>query len=151
MGPGRLAAFSDAVFAIIITFMVLELPRPEDHEWHSLTRVWSTFLAYILSFTYIGIYWNNHHHMLYFVRRISSGVLWANLHLLFWLSLLPFVTDWAGETHFAAVPMSVYAIDLLLRPHSSRSMAAVVRRANIVPEHAAIHTTIVRDPRKYAS
>jgi len=114
------------VFAIIITVMVLELPRPEGHEWQSLTHLWPTFLAYILSFTYIGIYWNNHHHMLYFVRRISSGVLWATLHLLFWLSLLPFVTGWAGETHFVAVPMSVYAIDLLLCRLSSTLLAAAV-------------------------
>ncbi|AZI43785.1 DUF1211 domain-containing protein [Deinococcus psychrotolerans] len=114
MGKTRLEAFSDGVLAIIITIMVLELKPPEGHELSDLFRDWPKFLAYVVSFIYVGIYWNNHHHMLHTVKRINGNVMWANLHLLFWLSLLPFMTAWAGETHFSAVPMSIYALDLLI-------------------------------------
>ncbi len=114
MNTSRLEAFSDGVLAIIITIMVLELPRPEGHEWASLTRAWPTFLAYVLSFVFVGIYWNNHHHFLRTVRHVTGSLMWANLHLLFWLSLLPFVTNWAGETHFASIPMTVYAADAFM-------------------------------------
>jgi uncharacterized membrane protein len=105
----RLEAFSDGVLAIIITIMVLELRTPQGHEWSGVLRLWPKLLAYVLSFIYVGIYWNNHHHLMLTVRRINGSVLWANLHLLFWLSLFPFVSGWVGESHFSAVPMTCYA------------------------------------------
>ena len=114
MNKSRLEAFSDGVLAIIITIMVLELRVPEGHQLGDLLADWPKFLAYVISFVYIGIYWNNHHHLLTTVKRIGGAVMWANLFLLFWLSLLPWLTAWVGESHFAAVPMSVYAFDLLL-------------------------------------
>ncbi|GAA4016080.1 TMEM175 family protein [Deinococcus rubellus] len=114
MNKSRIEAFSDGVLAIIITIMVLELKAPEGHQLGDLLRNWPKFLAYVISFVYVGIYWNNHHHLFVTVKRISGAVMWANLHLLFWLSLLPVLTAWAGESHFAAVPMGVYALDLLL-------------------------------------
>ncbi|MFC4453071.1 TMEM175 family protein [Deinococcus sonorensis] len=114
MTKNRLEAFSDGVLAIVITIMVLELRRPEGHSWADLLQLWPVLLSYLISFVFVGIYWTNHHHLMHTVQRVSGGVLWANLHLLFWLSLLPFVTDWAGESHFAPVPMMVYAADALL-------------------------------------
>ncbi|HWK09962.1 MAG TPA: TMEM175 family protein [Vicinamibacterales bacterium] len=115
MGTGRLEAFSDGVLAIIITIMVLDLRVPEGvSDAAALHAVWPKFVSYVLSFIYIGIYWNNHHHMLHVTRRVSGAVLWSNLHLLFWLSLVPFVTDWVGENHFAATPMALYGIVLLM-------------------------------------
>jgi len=113
MGKGRLEAFSDGVIAIIITIMVLELKVPRGADWPSLQPLWPVFLSYVLSFVYLGIYWNNHHHMLHTVQRVSGRVLWANLHLLFWLSLVPFVTGWMGENHFAALPVALYGVVLL--------------------------------------
>ena len=113
MGKGRVEAFSDGVIAIIITIMVLELRVPHGDTLEVLAPLWPVFLSYILSFAYIGIYWNNHHHMLHAVKHVSGPVLWANLHLLFWLSLTPFTTAWMGETHFAAVPTAVYGAVLL--------------------------------------
>jgi uncharacterized membrane protein len=114
MGRGRLEAFSDGVIAIIITIMVLELKVPHGTELASLWPLWPVFLSYVLSFVYLGIYWNNHHHMLHATERVSGGVLWANLHLLFWLSLVPFVTAWMGENHFAAGPTALYGVVMLL-------------------------------------
>jgi uncharacterized membrane protein len=114
MGKGRLEAFSDGVVAIIITIMVLELKVPHDTTLAVLAPLWGVFLSYVLSFVYLGIYWNNHHHMLHTVRHVTGGVLWANLHLLFWLSLVPFVTGWMGENHFAAVPTAIYGVVLLM-------------------------------------
>jgi uncharacterized membrane protein len=113
MSPNRLEAFSDGVIAIIITIMVLELHAPHEPTWPALARLWPVVLSYVLSFIYVGIYWNNHHHMLHLTRRVTGGILWANLHLLFWLSLTPFTTAWMGETHFAAVPTAVYGAALL--------------------------------------
>ena len=113
MGTGRLEAFSDGVLAIIITIMVLELHRPEGHDWHALGASTTSLVTYVLSFVYIGIYWNNHHHMMQLSERISGGVLWANLHLLFWLSLYPFTTAWMDETDVAQVPVLVYGLNLL--------------------------------------
>jgi uncharacterized membrane protein len=110
----RLEAFSDGVLAIIITVMVLELHVPEGHDWGALGDSATGFLTYALSFVYVGIYWNNHHHMFQVVERVSGAVLWANLHLLFWLSLLPFTTAWMDESGFATVPTIVYGVDLLL-------------------------------------
>ncbi len=114
MGKGRLEAFSDGVIAIIITIMVLEMRVPHGDTLASLAPVVPVFLSYVLSFVYIGIYWNNHHHMLHAAGGISGAVLWANLHLLFWLSLLPFATGWMGENHFAATPSALYGVVLLM-------------------------------------
>ncbi|WP_163715338.1 TMEM175 family protein [Mangrovibacterium lignilyticum] len=114
MNKGRLEAFSDGVLAIIITIMVLEIKVPHGHELSDLKPLIPIFLSYVLSFIYIGIYWNNHHHMLQTVKHVSGDVLWANLHLLFWLSLIPFVTGWLGENKFKAMPMALYGIILLM-------------------------------------
>jgi len=114
MTTSRLEAFSDGVLAIIITIMVLELKTPEGHELHDLfDTTGNSLLTYLLSFVYVGIYWNNHHHMFQLVDRISGGVLWANLHLLFWLSLYPFTTRWMDESDFARTPVVVYGVNLL--------------------------------------
>ena len=113
MGTSRLEAFSDGVLAIIITIMVLELHRPEEPTWHALGDSTTSLVTYVLSFVYIGIYWNNHHHMLRLCNRVSGGVLWANLHLLFWLSLYPFTTAWMDETDVARIPVLVYGVNLL--------------------------------------
>jgi uncharacterized membrane protein len=114
MRAGRVEAFSDGVIAILITVMVLGLRRPDGATWTALGQDAFVLLAYLLSFVYLGIYWNNHHHMFRLVSQVSGGVLWANLHLLFWLSLVPFTTDWLSEEHFATVPTAVYGILLLL-------------------------------------
>ncbi len=114
MGKGRLEAFSDGVIAIIITIMVLEMKVPEGGEWADLRALLPTFLSYVLSFIYVGIYWNNHHHLLHAVRKVSGGVLWANLHLLFWLSLFPFATGWLDENHFANAPTAAYGFVMLM-------------------------------------
>jgi uncharacterized membrane protein len=114
MGKGRLEAFSDAVIAIIITIMVLELTVPHDGRFEALLPLVPVFSSYVLSFVYLGIYWNNHHHLLHTVKRITGPILWANLHLLFWLSLVPFVTAWMGENHFAAAPTALYGVVLLM-------------------------------------
>lgn len=113
MGKGRLEAFSDGVIAIIITIMVLEMKIPHGDSLAALTPVIPVFMSYILSFVYVGIYWNNHHHMLHATTRVTGGILWANLHLLFWLSLFPFVTGWMGENHFTALPAAFYGGVLL--------------------------------------
>jgi uncharacterized membrane protein len=114
MGKTRLEAFSDGVIAIIITIMVLELKAPHGADWSALGPVLPSLLAYLLSFVYIGIYWSNHHHLLHLCERVSGGVLWANLHLLFWLSLVPFVTEWVAEDSHAAVPTALYGALFLL-------------------------------------
>jgi len=114
MNKNRLEAFSDGVFAIIITIMVLELKVPHGTEFSSLKPLIPIFFSYVLSFIYLGIYWNNHHHMMHTVKKVSGSVLWANLHLLFWLSLIPFVTGWMGENNFAATPLALYGINLLM-------------------------------------
>jgi uncharacterized membrane protein len=114
MGKNRLEAFSDGVIAIIITIMVLELKVPHGDSLPALQPLLPVFLSYVLSFVYLGIYWNNHHHMLHTCERVTGPILWANLHLLFWLSLIPFVTGWMGENHFAAAPTALYGLVLLL-------------------------------------
>jgi uncharacterized membrane protein len=114
MGKGRLEAFSDGVIAIIITIMVLELKVPHGDSLESLLPLVPVFLSYVLSFVYVGIYWNNHHHMLHACTKVSGAVLWANLHLLFWLSLFPFATGWMGENHFASMPSALYGVVLLM-------------------------------------
>src|SRR4051794_41939435 len=113
MSTGRMEAFSDGVIAILITVMVLELPHPHGTSWAALHDELPVLLSYVLSFVYLGIYWNNHHHMLQATERVDGLVLWANLHLLFWLSLIPFATGWMGENSFAATPSQAYGIVLL--------------------------------------
>jgi len=136
MQTTRLEAFSDAVLAIIITIMVLELHVPEHHDWAGLWHdTGLSLLAYILSFVYIGIYWNNHHHLFQLTERVTGGVLWANLHLMFWLSLYPFTTLWMAESDLARVPTTAYGINLL-----GAAIAYVVLQSRIFaaegPEHA---------------
>ena len=147
MGKGRLEAFSDGVIAILITIMVLELKVPHGTDWTRCEPLLPVFLTYVLSFVYLGIYWNNHHHMLHAAERINGAILWANLHLLFWLSLVPFVTGWMGENHFAPLPTAVYGVVLLMagvaflilqtaiiriraRTRSSRRRSAATSRAS---------------------
>lgn len=114
MGKGRFEAFSDGVLAIIITIMVLELHVPHAASLAALVELWPVFLSYVLSFIYVGIYWNNHHHLLHAASHVTGGILWANLNLLFWLSLFPFATGWMGENHFAALPSAVYGVVLMM-------------------------------------
>jgi uncharacterized membrane protein len=114
MHKGRLEAFSDGVLAIVITVMVLEMKVPHGTDFQALQAVLPVFLSYVLSFVYIGIYWNNHHHLFQAVKQINGSVLWANLHLLFWLSLFPFVTGWMGENHFATATVALYGVVLIM-------------------------------------
>src|SRR5438046_2610538 len=114
MTKGRLEAFSDGVIAILITILVLELKVPRGADWASLRPMLPVFSTYVLSYVFLGIYWNNHHHLLHAADRINGKILWANLHLLFWLSLVPFVTGWMGENHFASLPTAVYGVVMLL-------------------------------------
>ena len=114
MGKNRLEAFSDGVLAIIITIMVLELRAPHSDSLTALKPLLPVFMAYVLSFMYVGIYWNNHHHLMHTVQHVSASILWANMHLLFWLSLVPFATAWMGENHFAATPAALYGFILLM-------------------------------------
>ena len=114
MGKGRLEAFSDGVIAIIITIMVLELKVPHGDDLPALLHLLPVFVSYVLSFVYVGIYWNNHHHMFQAVRQVSGKILWANMHLLFWLSLFPFVTNWAGENYQSPLPIALYGVVLLM-------------------------------------
>lgn len=130
MKKGRLEAFSDSVIAIIITIMVLEFKVPQEKDLNALTPLFHKFVSYILSFIYIGINWNNHHHLIHAAEKISGKILWANLHLLFWLSLIPFVTTWTGESHFAAAPMAMYGVDLFMA-----AIAYNILQKQIVKEH----------------
>ena len=130
MEKGRLEAFSDGVIAIIITIMVLELKVPHGETLQALGGLWPKFLSYVLSFVYVGIYWNNHHHLLKAMERTSGSILWANLHLLFWLSLVPFATGWAGESHFAAAPTALYGFILLMA-----AIAYWILQKAIIAEH----------------
>ena len=130
MGRGRLEAFSDGVLAIIITIMVLELKVPHGADLGALGPLLPVFLSYVLSFIFIGIYWSNHHHLLHAVRHVDGRILWANLHLLFWLSLIPFVTGWMGENHFAAWPVALYGTVLL-----SAAIAYVILTRVLVSYH----------------
>jgi uncharacterized membrane protein len=129
MNKNRLEAFSDGVIAIIITIMVLELKIPHGHELKHLLAVWPIFFSYVLSFLIVGTYWNNHHHLLHATRKINGPVMWANLHFMFWLSLLPFATEWMGESHFAPEPTAFYALIICLCSLSDfglqRSIAAL--------------------------
>jgi uncharacterized membrane protein len=119
-------AFSDGVLAIIITIMVLEFKIPEGNDWHSLVSLGPKILSYIFSFVYVGIYWNNHHHLLHMIRKMNGRLIWLNLILLFWLSLVPFTTAWMGESHFAPAPMALYGIILLLAATSYRQVQLAI-------------------------
>jgi uncharacterized membrane protein len=130
MSKGRLEAFSDGVIAILITIMVLELDVPHSPELSALRPLVPVFLSYVLSFLYLGIYWNNHHHLLQATQRINGGILWANLNLLFWLSLFPFCTAWMGENHFASVPAAIYGVVLMLA-----GIAYYILEMAIIAEH----------------
>ena len=148
MGKTRLEAFSDGVIAIIITIMVLELKVPHGDTWADLAKLWPVFVSYVLSFINVGIYWNNHHHMLHAVKVVDGAILWANMHFLFWLSLMPFATGWMGENHFSSLPVAVYAFDLfmcavgyiwlqnrIIKSHGDRSTLAIAvgadRKGNV--------------------
>ncbi len=126
MRPSRLEAFSDGVIAIIITIMVLELKVPHSADFAALAGLGAVFLCYVLSFIYVGIYWNNHHHMMHTVHRVNGAILWANLHLLFWLSLVPFFTAWMGENHFAPVPTAAYGGVLLMAGTAYNILAKMI-------------------------
>jgi uncharacterized membrane protein len=128
MSTGRMEAFSDGVIAILITVMVLELPTPHGTTWGALHDALPVLLTYVLSFVYLGIYWNNHHHMLQATARVNGAILWANMHLLFWLSLIPFTTAWMGENHFAAVPAAAYGIVLLAAAVAYYTLQTVIIR-----------------------
>ena len=132
MNKGRLEAFSDGVLAIIITIMVLEIKVPHGGNLNALKSLIPVFLSYVLSFIYIGIYWNNHHHLFQAVKQISGSILWANLHLLFWLSLIPFVTGWVGENHFSETPMALYGGVLLMA-----AVASAILKKLVLSEHGA--------------
>ena len=132
MNKGRLEAFSDGVIAILITILVLELKIPQGADLEALRPILPIFVTYVLSFIYLGIYWNNHHHMLQATEKINGSILWANLHLLFWLSLVPFVTGWMGENHFAPLPTAVYGINLL-----ACAIAYTILQTLIIAEHEA--------------
>jgi uncharacterized membrane protein len=130
MEKNRLEAFSDGVLAIIITIMVLELKVPHSSDWSALKPLLPVFLSYVLSFVYVGIYWNNHHHLIKAAHRINGSILWANLHLLFWLSLFPFVTGWMGENHFTSLPSALYGAVLLFA-----AIAYYILQTLIIAEH----------------
>jgi uncharacterized membrane protein len=130
MHKGRLEAFSDGVLAIIITIMVLELKVPHGTDFSSLLPIVPVFLSYVLSFVFVGIYWNNHHHMLQACEKVSGAALWANLHLLFWLSLIPFTTAWMDEYHYASVPVALYGVVLLMACIAYVLMSRILIRAN---------------------
>jgi len=149
MGKNRLEAFSDGVIAIIITIMVLELKVPHGADFRVLLPLWPVFMSYVLSFIYVGIYWNNHHHMLHAVKEVSGGVLWANLHLLFWLSLIPFVTAWMGENHFEMGPTAAYGFVLFMCAIAYEVLA----RGLIVnhPKNATLAAALVGDRKGKAS
>jgi uncharacterized membrane protein len=138
MSKGRLEAFSDGVLAIIITIMVLELKVPHGDDLEALTPLFPVFLSYVMSFVYIGIYWNNHHHLLHAASKVTGGILWANLHLLFWLSLVPFASAWMGENHFASTPVALYGVVLFMAACAYFILATVLAR------HHGPESTIAR-------
>jgi uncharacterized membrane protein len=140
MTKGRLEAFSDGVIAIIITIMVLELRVPHGDSVEELRPLLPVFLSYVLSFVYVGIYWNNHHHMLHAATAVTGAMLWANLHLLFWLSLVPFATAWMGENHFAAAPTALYGVVLLMAAIAYYLLQQAIIRAQ---GHDSILKTVV--------
>src|SRR5215203_950809 len=149
MKTARLEAFSDGVIAILITIMVLELRVPHGTDWRALIPLVPVFLSYVLSFVFLGIYWNNHHHLLHATERVNGRILWANLHLLFWLSLIPFTTGWMGESHLAAWPTALYGLVLL-----AAGVAYLILQNSIVKHqgpHSLLAKAIGRDRKGTAS
>jgi uncharacterized membrane protein len=149
MGKNRLEAFSDGVIAIIITIMVLELKVPHGESFDALLPLLPVLVSYVLSFIYVGIYWNNHHHMLHASSRVNGRVMWANLHLLFWLSLVPFVTSWMGENHFATLPVALYGVVLLMN-----GLAYSFLAQSLIGEHgkeSALATALGKDRKGWLS
>jgi uncharacterized membrane protein len=130
MGKGRLEAFSDGVLAIIITIMVLEMKVPHDDSMEELIKIGPVFMSYVLSFIYIGIYWNNHHHLMHATQKISGAAMWANNHLLFWLSLMPFASGWMGENHFTKWPVIVYGVVLIMNSIAYYILVLCLLKAN---------------------
>jgi len=130
MNKERLTAFSDGVIAIIITIMVLELKVPHGADWMALSKLLPVFLSYVMSFVFVGIYWNNHHHLLHASKRVNGAVMWANMHLLFWLSLIPFATGWMGENQFAELPVSIYGVALLMPAIAYYVLQTCIVKAN---------------------
>ncbi|WP_449412734.1 TMEM175 family protein [Pandoraea soli] len=145
MGKSRLEAFSDGVIAIIITIMVLEMRAPHGSELSDLLPVAPTFLTYILSYIYVGLYWNNHHHLFHVVQRVSGSVLWANLHLLFWLSLVPFVTHWLGDNHFTAWPTALYGVVLFMAAVAYYLLTRALLAVHGAGGNAKLATAVGRD------
>lgn len=132
MNKTRLEAFSDGVLAIIITIMILEIKMPHSADWNALIELHSVFICYVLSFAFIGIYWGNHHHLVHTVKVVSPGIIWANMHLLFWLSLIPLATNWMGENHFARNTVIVYAVLLLLCGLSYTLLQTTIEKSNML-------------------
>jgi TMEM175 potassium channel family protein len=149
MSKGRLEAFSDGVFAVIITIMVLDLKVPHGGDWNALEPLVPVFLTYVLSFVFLGIYWSNHHHMLHVTDRINGAIMWANLHLLFWLSLVPFVTGWMGENHFAPLPTAVYGGVLLCSAIAFTTLARLIMAYQ--GPHSRLRAATGRDVKGIAS
>jgi uncharacterized membrane protein len=146
MTKSRLEAFSDGVIAIIITIMVLELKIPHDTSWESLGKLWPVFLSYIVSFVNLGIYWGNHHHLLHTVKEVKSSMIWSNLHLLFWLSLMPFATAWMGENNFAKNTVAAYAIVANLCGFAYYILLTTIKKCN--PGNPALFTVLHKQSRK---
>jgi uncharacterized membrane protein len=138
MGKGRLEAFSDGVIAILITIMVLEMKVPSGADLNALRPLLPVFLSYLLSYIYLGIYWNNHHHLLQAIRHVNGRILWANLHLLFWLSLIPFGTDWMGRNHFAATPVAIYGVVLFFA-----ALAYLILTITLIAHHGRDSTLAI--------
>ena len=149
MNKNRLEAFSDGVIAIAITIMVLELRIPEGADWRALQPIVPVFITYVLSFVYIGIYWNNHHHLIHMADRITGGILWANLHLLFWLSLTPFATGWMGRNNFAPLPTAVYGGVLLCSAIAYTILVRTIIAAQ--GPHSRLKEALGSDAKSYAS
>lgn len=148
MTKNRLEAFSDGVIAIIITIMVIEIRAPHDASWHSIFEMWPVLVSYPLSFLMLGIYWGNHHHLIHTIKEVKGGIIWANLHLLFWLSLIPFVTAWMGETHFSTNTVAAYAIVADLCGVAYFILLMVMKKCN--PGNTALLTVLNKQSRKGA-
>ena len=146
MTKTRLEAFSDAVIAIIITIMVLELKVPHETNWDALAKLWPVFLSYAVSFINLGIYWGNHHHLIHTIRDVRGGMLWANLHLLFWLSLIPFATAWMGEIHFAENTVATYALLADICGISYYILLLVIKKCN--PGNSTLQEVLHKQSRK---
>ena len=149
MNKTRLEAFSDGVIAILITIMVLELRIPEGADWPALRPIVPVFITYVLSFVFLGIYWTNHHHLIHMADRITGGILWANLHLLFWLSLTPFATGWMGRNNFAPLPTAVYGVVLLLAAAAYTILSRMIIAAQ--GPHSRLKEALGSDAKGYAS